>query len=916
MSLRRTLGIWLLTACHSAFARGAPIPVGPEDEAVEQFLADHELTGLLASHLEARLRNAESYERAEIAERLARVYADLLEASEGVDSQRAWEERSKALLESVPDADSLELRLGLARASYKRIEKVAEDWRLRIGEKEEIEVAARRFEELVIQFEKVASEANERVKTLEHQEESARSYDSDLLATALSSARRARSLAHYLAGWCDLYIAEFTGKQESAQSAERHFGWLTNARPGELPEVDRLPQQTLRYAHVARSAIGVGTARSLRGRTDDALAWFDAVERGEGVPAAVKRQLFIVRASALARENRWTQLLEMVMARNAGQPARSVEPMPTPEARLVAVLALEEQASSAGRSLPELDKLRDVALGDLVARGELGHVLELVRRYGQGELGGEGFVPQNIRGLIGYDAAREAHRALGEQLSEPTADSSVARRYLEAADHLRHALSAKDALQYPAAAANATVLLGMSLYAGAGAPGSQGGLFEEAAMHLVAASERLTDRVRAAEAMWMAVRSLQEAIDRKPKNREELIALRASLSDRFIANYPDDDRSAALMLSKATTSEVSASDAIDALLRVPETSSVYEASRRQAARLAYEAFRNAVPAERDWAATRFLSIAEPMLAVDRRRAASGDSQAAAMASVRARQIVDAVLGMSAPDLSRAERALDVLASLVSAGLIDPAPIRGEIDYRRAQLLLVRNGPGDRENAEALVEALQRTDVRYATAASTLFYRDALTTLKRLQRQPSPDVGEVTIAARGVFRNGQRLMEAWSREAGGVATNVRDSVQAESADAAMLVWRFAKDVEARDAALKLVRDLLQRQSSDARLLRLNAELSEAVGETDAALEAWRTLVAGLNSSDPAWYESKYRLIELLLRADPPLARELFDQHKLLYPTFGPEPWGPRIAELESRLPQAPPPAVTPPEGGTP
>lgn len=916
--MRRSSFHAVLVGLLAHAAQAAPIPVGPEDEAVEQFLSDHQLTGLLADQLEARLRGAPTYERAEIAERLASVYAQLLEQSEGVESQRAWEERSRALLESVPDADSLELRLGLARASYKRVEKVAENWRLRVGQKEEIEVAERRFEELVLQFEKVASEANERVKTLEHQEESTRAYDSELLAAALGSARRSRSLAHYLSGWCDLYIAELSGKAESAQSAERHFGWLTNARPGEMPEVERLPQQTLRYAHVARSAIGVGMARALRGQVDDALAWFDAVERAEGVTPQVKRQLFTVRASALARAGRWTALLEMVMQRASKAEGRPVEPMPTVEARLVAVLALEEQATQPGQTLPEVDKLRDTALSDLVARGELGHVLELVQRYGQDELGGEGFVPQNIRGLIGYDAARQAQKDLGEDTSEPTANSGVARRYLEAADHLRHALGAKDAAQYQAAAANATVLLGMSLYAGAGASGSPGGLFQEAATNLVNASERLSDRTRAAEAMWMAIRALQQAIERKAGNVEELAALRLSLSDRFIASYPEDDRSAALMLNRATTAQVSPTEAIDALLRVPETSSVYEASRRQAARLAYEAFRNAGPADRDWAATRFLSIAEPMLAVDRRRAASGDSQSAAMASVRARQIVDATLGMSAPDLSRAERALDVLASLVSAGLVDPAPIRGELDYRRAQILLARNAPGDRENAEALVEALQSTDVRYATAASTLFYRDALGTLKKLQRAASPDVGQITIAARGVLKNGQRLLDTWSRDAGGVPSNVRDSVQAESADAAMIIWTYAKDTEARDAAVKLTRELLQRQPSDVRLLRLNAELSEAIGETDAALEAWRTLVAGLNSADPAWFEAKYRLIELLTRADPPRAREVLEQHKLLYPDFGPEPWGPRLAELAQRLGPAPAPAPAPSEvpGGTP
>src|SRR5699024_6498731 len=93
---------------------------------------------------------------------------------------------------------------------------------------------------------------------------------------------------------------------------------------------------------------------------------------------------------------------------------------------------------------------------------------------------------------------------------------------------------------------------------------------------------------------------------------------------------------------------------------------LYASSRRQAARLLYKAYRGAAGADRDFAAVRFLGVAEPMLAMDRDAALTGGPDAppaTESAVVLARQVLDTALSMTTPDLARAGAAIDTLDRL-------------------------------------------------------------------------------------------------------------------------------------------------------------------------------------------------------------------------------------------------------------
>jgi hypothetical protein len=102
---------------------------------------------------------------------------------------------------------------------------------------------------------------------------------------------------------------------------------------------------------------------------------------------------------------------------------------------------------------------------------------------------------------------------------------------------------------------------------------------------------------------------------------------------------------------------------------------------------------------------------------------------------------------------------------------------------------------------------------------------------------------------------------------------------------------------------LYRKLLASRPKHAGFLRSTAVLSEKLGEPNKAMECWRTIIAGADQTTALWFEAKYNLIRMLAQSDPGRARQVLDQHKLLNPEFGPEPWGSRLKGLDQSIPQS-------------
>jgi hypothetical protein len=872
-----------------------PLP----DTSLEQYLEDHGLRELLATLLLQRLKESEAAERAQLADRLGSLYVDLLESATSADERQRWEARSQDLLKSVPEAESSELRLNLSKARYLQAEEIAERYRLRLATPEERQEAERTLRALAATFHEIGSRLNRRVDALERRESSGRDEDHPQLRSELNDARRLRSLAMYYAGWANYYTAYLSARPQIAEEAITQFGFLLNAPAGRPASIERLPAALLRYEHVARAAIGCALCESIRQHDETALRWLDAVEAGEGLPEAISRQLFSRRLAVLASAKRWADIDYLLRRRRQPERQQQVKPLEVGEARLLAIVTLEAlQKEQPGSKVHDaVQMLADLAMTDLVTLGEVRHVQDLVSRYGTLPLGTEGFIVQYVRGMQAYDAARAAHGGSGKNAEEPATEPAVVNLYREAGNLLKTAVEAGDAERFADERSNASLIYGLSaFYAGDLIEASD--RFERA--HRAASSPKAAE-----DALWLAIVSVDKAIDGgKPSLKERL----GSLGSLYLQTYPRSERSAKLLLRQASSGLVSEQKAAEILLGVEKTSALYETARRHAASILYSMYRKARGADRDFAALRFAEVSEELLLIDRGRAQKGTKEeareAASQIIVRVRQVLDAVLGMTAPDLARAERAFEVLDAVSADGGVDLKKVEDELLYRRLQVALARGRAGD---ITRILDRLHGVGGRFADAADRLMYKRSLAALA--------GAGESAPAAREVVRHGMRVIDQFSRDGSALADPAVYSLYNSVAEGAAKLWDLEQDATMRELAVRLDRSLTQHGNAPATVLRRFARLAEVEGDVQAALDAWRTLMAGLSPTQPEWFEARFHSLRVLAALDGSKAREAMAQYKVLHPDFGPDPWGPRLRELDRQLEPGAAPA-TAPTGGPP
>ncbi len=866
-------------------------------DALERFLESRGLRSLLVEHLEERLAQSPAADKLALAERLSAIYSELLSEAESGEERAELERRARALLSEVPDAESADLRLNLHRASYLRAEEVAERHRLRLASAAELEEAERSLRALGPELARIGALAHRRVEGLEKQEESGREFDLDVLAEALSAARRQRSLAMYLAGWSTVYLAELTNSGPTAVEAMRHFGWLLNAESGQTPSIERVSKGMLRYEHIARSAIGVATAASVRGAPEEALAWLDLIEQAEEAPPMVKDQVFARRATTLARASQWMELRRLVSLRRGesvdGARTRTVAaPLSPNEARLIAVLAFEERVEKGDVSIAR--ELRATALGDLVAADQLAQVVDLARRYGTEPLGDGGFIVDYVRGLLTYQRAREAHAASAGDPEAPTGDRELVGLYESAEALLAAAEASAQGAKFPDALADARLLRGLAMYYASAS--SAGGGAQTRAMaasaQFIAAAEGATKEAVRADALWMALRSLEAAGEIKGPRTDEAKTRRLELEESFIASFPADERAGRLLIRRSSEGGLEPAEAVSRLLATPLESPMRIAAEREAARQLFGMTREGSAAARARAAGQFVEVASGLLSRDKASALRGDVEAADRAVLLARQVMEASLSHEGLDPRSAALAAESLEELRAARMVDLSPYEEELLFRRLQ---ASARLGDEAEAERLADLLHER----AMSGGGVFSRAGLGLMLQRAAAAWRAGPQDEARARAMVKQGVRALAVdWS----GLSDAARLTVRVYIGEAAAWLWDATKDESMRSLAIEAHRLALEKQPTDGALLRRMAALSAAAGDSEAALQSWRVLLAGSDIASASWFEATTHVIELTAELDPETARSMLDRHVLLYPNYGPAPWGDRLRAVDERVPR--------------
>lgn len=892
--MRRSLVLLALLASLAHGQKSTPKDAPPDP--IERYLVNLGLRDLVAVHLQDRLERAPAAQRLALGERLGAIYVQLLDEATSTQESQRVEALARLLLNNVPDAQSYQLRIDLAKVSYLRSEQIAERARLHMADDEAKQEAIRVLRSVHTTFNEVGLRVARRVDQLEKLERRGRADDEKLVRTQLAENRRLRSLAMYYAGWSSYYLALLTDSPPIARSALQDFGWLLNAPGGKVPTLGNLPRSLLRYEHVARAAMGVAMCHLLRGDDDEAVRWIDAVREVEDLPQSIRDQMFARRLLVYGKARRWADI-EWILHQRGQTPRDSDAPiLNITEARLLAIVTLDVLRDNPPNSERDalVEALAQVALGELVKAGEVGHVLDLVQVYGTTPIGDDGFIVRYVRGLREYEDARVHHADADDDDQLPTTSPTVTVEYLRAAEFLRAALVSDDADNFGDQRTRCRITLGQALY--------YAGSFDEAADRFEqAAASNASQEIRQ-EALWRAIMAVEQSIE---LGRTSLADRRDRLATLYLKSFPSSDRAARLLLRRARSDLIDPMESIAILLAIKPAAPLYAAARRHASSLLYRVYRRSPTGERDFAALRFLEVVGEVVKSERTTLTTGTNKqlqsAAHTLVLRLRQVLDAALGMSAPDWGRAERALDMIDEVARIGDMELGDLAGELRYRRLQLALARN---NEEQITRALDNLRAIGGPYAQSADRLLYRRAL---QAWQADP-----ERIALARQVLTHGERVAEQLT--AGRPESLKKPSVQSlfdRVARAGEQVWLAEQDEIARAVARRFDRRLIQSGLKAETVLRRYASLSEAADDFAEALDTWRTLMAAATTDTLVWYEARYHSLDLLIRTDPERARAVMTQFKVLHPHWGPPPWNDRLAALDEALLRIP----TPP-GGSP
>lgn len=877
----------LLLAAALALGLNAAPKAGAQTQAGEiaTWLEQRGLRSLLVAHLEEQMEaTRDPQRRQQLATRLASVYSNLLDETTDPARLQELESRGRALLGAVSGLEADELRLSLLSATQRAAVRTLERWRVRQGREEDAQAAVDTLRRIVPELRDLAKALATGHQNLQRRLSRSSGVDSAILAQDVERWARLRSQASFLIAWSLYYIGWMDRQSAPLREAEGLFIEVLDTGTNS-PGPEDLSLDLRAVESYARAILGLALVRSLLQRPSVAEPWLVLLEHPTTYEG-LRLEMPAWRLSILIDSGDWDEAVRLVegMADDPATPALWL--------RLAAARALDDRSGGRGAS-----RLAQVAVAALASRGEIGHVLDLVRRSGPEGLAAagisdRGFVLHYVRGVERFDAARTRHGSeepligLGEQ-------AVVAGLYDEAARELLAAVGESDAPGFPDAATAALALAGWCRwYAGRWLDAAEA--FEKAA-----SQQRPAD---AAESLWMAILSLDR--QRQAPGSSAALAERADrLAEKLLAEHPGSPRTPYLLLRRAAAGAATP-EQVERLLAVPSASPAYPAARRAAVQSLYDIYRTSQGTERSEAAERLLAAAVPLFDEELPRlAALGDAERAGFV-IRARQILDAAL---APGIARnelAQRVLDQLEEEGRLGRVDLEPLASELGFRRLEIHL---HSGDMHAAEQQARRLieEGAIATWREAIAKAMFRDAV---ERWRAAGPAGLNEAS-SLRPVVDWGGELLREVEEESDLPMRRAAFAEGATLATLALVVEASARlflingDRDLGERTLRRLDDLAVARPNDATALRWDAQVAEALGQDDRALDRLRTLLAGAAVGSELWLEAKWRQLSILRRLDPVRAREVMDQHKALQPNYGPEPWGGRLRELDARIPRA-------------
>lgn len=830
--------------CCAAFTNA-----GPADEQVERYLRDTRMDQLLEVQLESRLEQADSdEERAAIGETLSELYLRQLREIDRADQYRQVVLiRAQALVDRLSSVPLHELRLELLIDKFLTHENAIELQQLLLLDDtgraialSEIREAVRDLDILLASIdpdlERMRRRRTRTVGFAEQQEDDQQ----------LAMLQRLSSLGHYYQGWGGYGVAVLEDRHVGREPFIA-FGWLLGAEGG-MPQSKDLPQAAIEYEHVARAAVGVAMCYAQSEDASLATIWLRDLVDLESVPPQVREDAQRRLLRALAMGSEWYDAIVQanLILNETGDDTLSVS-----DARFITIMALTRPAGSDAERREQLAKL---GIEQLIAKREIGHVVDLYKRFHRLPMLREGFIPNYARALA------ELERAESEEKSP---------QYLTLGELFNEALKARDADAYPEQRDDCRLKMAYTLIR-ADRP-------SDAIRHCQAILESSIDEEILEEARWVRLAALDKVntLANKPNSDELDQAVR-----EYVETYPSSDRTAKLVLRHAMRGTLDEQLAIDTLRSIDASDPIAVPARRTLLQLQYQILRRVRFTDQ-----RMLNGARELASwlIDRQPQRDEDDQTPQNIAGVLQIAIDLALRDSPPDTTFARNQIEQARSLIGS-----QPSLQSIEPEMLMQLLRTEMIDDRfEAALSVLDELRVVDPARAGDAQILVLNILV---DQWSIAHSPRVAQLLVGvgspvlARVAPRSGERMTVQTSALMEVIADAALTLSEDEDDDSMLqLAYRFSKQV------------LTQGQPSEPGLRR-TAELATRLDDNQTRLESWLRLLAAYPQDDDRWFEARYESLAAMQLIDPARAFDTFKQYKVLNPSLGPSPWNQRIADL--------------------
>ena len=837
-----------------AGAQGAALA----QDAVGNWLEESGLNRLHARRLEQQLDAArDSGLRNSIAQQLAETYAELLETAATGVQRDLLEDRGRAVLEKISDEEGDPLRLALLRSSYSAASRECELYRLALeigSTREELE---QRLASIAENLSEVRKRLERRERVLERRVSRSRGVEAQIASTRADDVSRRIAQATFLEAWSRAYLAWISADSEVALEAQKLFGRIL-ATGKAFPDPSDVSMDLRDDEIYAESILGMAFAKSITDSIATVQAWLYLL-LGPDTAEYVRESRPYWELALYAEAGSFGDAIEVLRALPQDAPVSWV--------RLAAVSGLG--ARGGGEAAQALGT---EAVAMLAAQNELAQVIDLAERFGLAEMDRSGFALNYVSGVCRYEEGRKAAEA---------GDLEAARRaYRAALEDLDAASAEPDADEFNNAQPGLLAMRAWCLHE-LGEYEQASALFEEAAS--------LHGGYDAGNLLWKAIVCLDQA-KRNGEDNGTHDARQMKLIEQFLDEYPSHPSApGALLRSLATNPDPSIEDA-ETLISVSTNSTIGARAHQEGVQMLYRIFRRARGEERVAAGRRFLEVV-PVPRFDQ----NDDSDVHLFEVIRARQLLDVAL---MPRIAASQIAAEVIAAVdrgVNSGVIDMAGKERELDFRRLQLALYRDNVAEALRLFRRFEA-EQVDDWTKLAARTLF-----------------NAASVVVQSEELLPDDTRTQQGIDAVRRTAVVILGDSP--ENADFSIPEnWAMARSLaiaeerafdssgalDARDRALLLYTKLSESRGKDEVVLEGLARLSEAAGFDEQALQAHRTLVAGSQPGTDVWFRRKVDHLRVLARVDPSRARQVLQQHVVLHPNYGPEPWGAQLRLMHNEL----------------